>query len=88
MGQIMKIEEKLDQVSKVLSEMRQENLALRKENKTLRNTGEGFQMKIRILEDRINGLEQYTPKNYMVISGVPVRRDEKVEDVEWFNVRK
>ena len=80
--------EKLNQVLNILAKMREKNAMLRKENAALKAENECLQLvskrhseEIEELKEHMNDLEQYTRRNNVIVSGIPMKEGENVEKI-------
>lgn len=75
------LSDKVDSASVLINEVRAEFATLKKENQELRAATETMSTEVEELRDRVRTLEQYTRRNNVEISGVPVTPGEKVQEI-------
>lgn len=72
------ISDKLDENNKFMKEMREEFSALKRENEELRSRNAGLTGEMSALRERVRTMEQYSRKDNIEISGLPVTPNEDV----------
>lgn len=75
------LSDKVDSVNNLMGEMRAEFAAIKKDNEELRAVSTSMSKEVEELRDRVRTLEQYTRRNNLEISGVPVTPGEKVMEI-------
>lgn len=75
------LSENVDTTNKMMQEMKADLAALKRENQELRVANETLDDEVGQLRDRVRTLEQYTRRNNVEISGVPVTPGEKVVEI-------
>lgn len=73
--------DKLDDSKKLLEDLKAQLTALRKENEKLRAENSKLSSEVSDMKTRVRSLEQYTRKNNIEISGVPVTKGENATDI-------
>lgn len=72
------VSDKLDSSTKLMENISTELAALKKENHELRNNNDRLSSEVDDLKERMRTLEQYTRRNNVEISGIPVTANEDV----------
>lgn len=72
------ISDKLDTSNCLMEEIKKELIAVKKENAELRNKNESLTGEVVDLRERVRSLEQYTRKNNIEVSGIPVTAHENI----------
>lgn len=75
------VSDSLDASNKLMADIREELASLKKENQALRERSDDLTTEIRDLKERLRSLEQYTRKNNVEVSGIPVTVRESVLDI-------
>jgi len=70
-----------DENKKIMEQVREELKAIKKENGELRAENSSLKSEVYELRERVRSLEQYTRKNNIEISGIPVTPAESVMDI-------
>lgn len=71
----------VEKVNETMTEIKRDNTALKRENEELRLTSIKLSTSVVELQDRVRTLEQYTRKNNLEISGIPVTPNESVQEI-------
>jgi len=83
-SKVDKLNARLDQVLQTLHDLQKENVSLVKENQDLKARCTSLEKRtqhVQKLEDRLDNLEQYTRRNNIVISGIPLLKDEDTNEL-------
>lgn len=75
------LSDKMDESTKLLKEVKSELATVKKENEELKIKNAAMSSDVCSLKDKIRSLEQYTRKNNIEISGLPVTARENVVDL-------
>lgn len=73
--------DKLDQTNQLMETFKTELATLKNENKELRGKNDHLSNEVVLLKDRLRGLEQYSRRNNLEISGIPPTANESVSDI-------
>lgn len=72
---------KLDESTKLMKEVKSEIVSVKREHEELRSKNANLTSEVHFLKDRVRSLEQYSRKNNVEISGLPVTPGEDVIDL-------
>lgn len=72
------ISDKIDESNKLMKQMGEEFTVLKKENEDLRTANAGLTRQVSTLKDKIATMEQYSRKDNLEISGLPVTPNEDI----------
>lgn len=75
------VSDKLDESTQLIKEVKSELSLVKRENEDLRRKNASLTSDVNALKDKVRTLEQYSRKNNIEISGLPVTKDEDAFDL-------